>query len=200
MTAHISISAGFSETEHAEIAQLYWAAFSGKLHYVLGPKSSALGFISDQLDPEFSLVARDLTGAILGVAGFKTKDGSLVGGEFSDLVRVYGWWSALWRAAFLFLLEREPSADTLLMDGIFVTEKARGRGVGTALLAAICDHAAQNGLSRVRLDVIDSNPRARALYLRCGFEPVGTEHIGPLSWVFGFRSSTKMLLTLPPAP
>ncbi|MGB5216257.1 MAG: GNAT family N-acetyltransferase, partial [Anderseniella sp.] len=84
-------------------------------------------------------------------------------------------------------------SETLLMDGIFVSESARGGGVGSMLLSAIKEKAAACGCSKVRLDVIDTNPRARALYERQGFISQGTSDIGPLRHVFGFQKATTMV-------
>ena len=78
------------------------------------------------------------------------------------------------------------------MDGIFVEPAARGQGVGTALLNAIEVHCAHQGLRQIRLDVIDTNPRARALYERLGFAERSVLSLGPLRAVFGFSSATEM--------
>lgn len=191
-----TISAGFTEDERPIVAALYWEAFAAKLHCVLGPRPKALAFITPRLNPDFALVARDAGGQILGVAGFKTSQGALIGGEMRDLAAVYGWLSSLWRGPLLALVERDLADHVLLMDGICVSKDARGLGLGTALLHAIKEEAHKRGLSAIRLDVIDSNPRARALYTRLGFRAVGTETLGPLRWVFGFESSTRMLLKI----
>jgi ribosomal protein S18 acetylase RimI-like enzyme len=79
------------------------------------------------------------------------------------------------------------------MDGIFVAAEARGRGVGTALLDAVCKEAKQRGFRQVRLDVIDTNPRARALYLHEGFKEVSTHKLGVLRHAFGFSAATTMV-------
>ena len=50
---------------------------------------------------------------------------------------------------------------------------ARGVGVGRALIVALLDRAKHAGFARVCLSVAQRNPRAKALYLSCGFEPVG---------------------------
>lgn len=191
-----TISRGFSDAERPRIAALYWEAFSAKLSVVMGPPERALHFLARQVDPEFALVARGNSGEVLGLAGYKTAQGSLVGGAMSDLVASYGWLSALWRAPLLSLVERDLSDGVLLMDGICVGADARGCGMGTALLRAIKEEARVRDKTAIRLDVIDTNPRARALYEREGFEAVGTETLGPLRWVFGFRSSTRMLFRL----
>lgn len=192
-TMEFTISNGFSEDERSRVADLYWAAFSGKLHYVLGPPAKALRFLSDQLNPAFALVARDAGHSVQGVAGFKTAEGSLIGGNLRDIARSYGFLSACWRGPLLGLVERDLSDDTLLMDGICVAGEARGQGLGSALLNAIRETAKAQGKSSIRLDVIDTNPRARALYERIGFEATDQEHLGPFRLIFGFRSATRMI-------
>lgn len=128
-----------------------------------------------------------------GVAGFKTDAGALTDAECSDLRAVYGTLGAAWRIPFLSLFERNTIPDILTLDGIFVIEEARGNGVDTALLDAIMQVAEDTRKSGVRLDLIDTNPRAKALYERRGFEATGKQHLGPLEWVFCFASATTMV-------
>ena len=180
--------------EHCGIAASgYWEAFSRKLRYPLGPRQKAVAFIERMLDPSHALSAVSVDGGFLGVAGFKTPDGAFVGGGLSDMAKVYGWLGGSARALLISLLERPCEPDTLLMDGIFVRPEARSLGVGSALLDALEHRAAEAGLKRVRLDVIDENPRARALYARRGFEAVSTVSLGFLKPVFGFGAATTMV-------
>ncbi len=187
-----TISKGFEDAERPRIAALYWEAFARKLTFVMGPPSLGQYFITTHLSPDFALIARAQDGSVQGVAGFKTAEGALIGGEMSDLAQVYGWLSTLWRAPLLTLVERKLEEDVLLMDGICVASEARRSGVGTALLEAIRNEACAQGKRTVRLDVIDTNPRAKALYQRQGFKAIETNDIGPLRWIFGFQSSTTM--------
>ena len=92
----------------------------------------------------------------------------------------------------MMLLDRPAERKTLVMDGICVAAEARGMGIGGALLDAIIETARDDGLSEVRLDVIDTNPRARALYDRKGFEPVRVHRTGLFKPVFGFAEATEM--------
>ncbi|MDX8346695.1 GNAT family N-acetyltransferase [Cognatiyoonia sp. IB215446] len=189
----MKITTGIPEANRAEVAALYWEAFGEKLGFVLGPKYRALIFITSVLRGDHGICAHDERGRLLGVAGFKTAQGALVGGDFTDLRRVYGWVGASIRILLLAALERDTENERFLMDGIFVAPEARGRGVGTALIDAICKEAKQRGYRQVRLDVIDTNPRARALYLHEGFEEVATHHLGVLRHIFGFSASTTMI-------
>jgi ribosomal protein S18 acetylase RimI-like enzyme len=189
----MKISRGIRPADRATVTQLYWGAFGEKLGKVMGPADKAHAFIERVLDPTHAICAHDADGQLLGVAGFKTVDGALVGGGFADMKGVYGLIGALWRSALLGLLERDTEHARFLMDGIFVAPAARGQGVGTRLLEAIAAEAASRGFAEVRLDVIDSNPRARALYERQGFRAVDTQSTGALRHVFGFRSATTMV-------
>ncbi|WP_299477326.1 GNAT family N-acetyltransferase [uncultured Roseibium sp.] len=187
-----SLKAGFPESQRDAAARLFWSAFRGKLENVLGPEEKALGFLKAVLDPDYAISATAPDGTLLGLVGFKTDAGAFAGGEFADLRAAYGPFGGFWRGLLLELLDRKTEPGCLLMDGIFVSESARGQGIGKALLKSIFELAAERGLKRVRLDVIDKNTRAKSLYERMGFEPVSVEQTGLLGHVFNFSSATRM--------
>jgi ribosomal-protein-alanine N-acetyltransferase len=56
-----------------------------------------------------------------------------------------------------------------------VKEEYRGRGIGTALIHAICDIFVANGLRYARLEVRNSNKEAQKLYKSIGFVSCWTE-------------------------
>ena len=186
------VEAGIRPEHRIRAAQGYWRAFSRKLRYPLGPEVKAVSFIERCLDPSHAISAVSDTGGFLGVAGFKTQDGALVGGGFKDLTQTYGVVSATFRALMIAVLERECAEKTLLMDGIFVEPDARGQGVGKALLHSVEERAVSLGLEWIRLDVVDTNPRARALYDRQGYREKSVRSLGPLAGVFGFSHATEM--------
>jgi ribosomal protein S18 acetylase RimI-like enzyme len=82
------------------------------------------------------------------------------------------------------------------MDGIVVHPSARGQGIGTQLLEALFQYAREHGFARVRLDVVDTNPRARQLYERQGFVAVKTRQYPFLRRVLGFAAVTTMIKEL----
>jgi GNAT superfamily N-acetyltransferase len=55
------------------------------------------------------------------------------------------------------------------LEDLFVSESARGRGVGGALIDAALERARERGCRRVELDTNETNTGARALYARHGF-------------------------------
>ena len=63
-----------------------------------------------------------------------------------------------------------PAADEIYIDGLAVSAAERGRGIGTQLLSEADVIARELALPWIRLDVLDTNPRAQALYERLGFK------------------------------
>jgi ribosomal protein S18 acetylase RimI-like enzyme len=189
----VTLCAGLPTELRAEAAALYWEAFGGKLGMVMGPHPKAMAFLLRVLRQDHAIAALDEAGGLLGMAGFKTPAGSFAGGEAADVIAIYGRLGALWRLPLLWMLGREVDNDRFLLDGICVTRAARGQGIGTALMAAIGDEAAARGYGQVRLDVIDSNWRAKALYERLGFRVEKTTSIGLLRFIYGFRAAITMV-------
>jgi GNAT superfamily N-acetyltransferase len=54
-------------------------------------------------------------------------------------------------------------------EDLYVSERARGGGLGRALVEAACDHARERGCGRIQLDVNEANRGAVALYESLGF-------------------------------
>ena len=98
---------GIAAHDQAAVTALYWEAFGAKLGRVMRPKAKALAFIEAVLDGSHAICAHDDAGQLLGVVGFKTHTGALVGGTFRNLAHVYGVFGATWRAGLLSLLDRD---------------------------------------------------------------------------------------------
>ena len=176
-----------------QAARLYWQAFGGKLGLVLGPEPRALRFLQRVMRLDHVICAIGPDGALLGIAGFKTPEGSFAAGKAADLTAIYGRFGGFWRRVLLGWLSDDIDNSRFLLDGLCVQAEMRSLGLGAALLDAIADEARARGYTEVRLDVIDSNWRAVALYKRQGFVVTRHQHIGPLRLVFGFSSATTMV-------
>ncbi|MES2434998.1 MAG: GNAT family N-acetyltransferase [Pseudomonadota bacterium] len=189
----ITYQLGLPEALRAEAVDLYWQAFGGKLGRVMGPTPKAHRFLARVLRAHHAIVALDENGHLLGMAGFKTPAGSFAGGEVADIRAIYGILGAAWRLPLLWMLSDEAGQDHFLLDGICVAAAARNRGIGRALMAEIEDRARARGYHLVRLEVIDSNWRAKALYLRLGYRVEKTQQLGLLRYAFGFRAAITMV-------
>ncbi|MFD0149823.1 GNAT family N-acetyltransferase [Streptomyces sp. NPDC055721] len=191
MNATTVVRRGVPEGGAARVAALYWEAFGRKLGAALDPPDKARAFLAAHLHHDRAVTAL-VEGEVAGVAGYHLGGRGLLGGGAGDVLSAYGVLRGLHRVALLALLERRPAAGELVMDGIAVAPGHRGAGIGTMLLHEIAAVAAEAGCRRIRLDVIDVNPRARALYERHGFTAVHTERTPYLRELMGFGAVTTM--------
>ncbi len=196
MNKNINTQRGFPDELRTSAAELYDAAFGAKLSIAIPNPISRKAILKEGLSPEFSFVAIH-DGKMVGIAGFKTEKGSLTGGiSFRLLKGILGYCGAI-RAIFVFaMFKRNQAADQLIMDGIGVSPKMRGSGIGTTLLHRLIKYAKKDGYRSVRLDVIDTNPAARRLYERLGFVPIKTDQFAALRWLLGFGAATQMQYSL----
>lgn len=192
----VGYARSLSPADRQAAAALYWLAFGSKLAKVMGPEKKALAFIERVLDPAHVLLARDRNDAVLGLVGFRTARGAFVGGGLADLGAVYGRFGGLWRAACLRLLAQDIAAEGIVVDGLSVLSKARGQGIGAALLEALCAEAVARGHRSVRLEVVEENLRARALYERHGFVVHARRSSRLTRWLFEFGGFWVMVRDL----
>jgi GNAT superfamily N-acetyltransferase len=74
--------------------------------------------------------------------------------------------------------QRDPSdTEVVHLMAMWVHPAIRGSGAADKLMAAIVSWAESAGAKVVRLDVIQSNDRARRFYERNGFRPTGHESV-----------------------
>jgi len=190
--APMTVSRGFAEAERAVVARLYWQAFGDKLGRVMGPADKAQAYIARTIRPDHAMVARDGRGRVIGVAGFRTREGSFLAIDRPRLAAVYGPPGGALRARLLGLLATETDNRRFLVDGICVERSARGKGVGTRLIEELATEARRRGHPALKLEVRADNLRARSLYERRGFETVGSGHSRLSGALFGLAHWVTM--------
>jgi len=67
------------------------------------------------------------------------------------------------------------------VDSLVTAERARGRGVGTALLNACRDELKRRGVRYWSIGVVEANTRAVELYQRLGFRPFIRSLLGEIN-------------------
>ncbi|MGW7290259.1 GNAT family N-acetyltransferase [Streptomyces sp. NPDC054847] len=190
-TGPVTVRRGVPAGAERRAAELYWDAFGRKLGPALNPPDKAVPFIAAHMNADRAVCAL-LDGQLVGLAGYQLGGRALTGGSASAVLHAYGHLRGLHRLLLLALFERHPAAGELVMDGIAVDPGVRGRGVGSLLLEEVAAVAAEHDCREIRLDVIDTNPRARALYERRGFTAVRTEQTPYLRGLLGFGAVTSM--------
>ena len=194
MTEHkTQIQQGWQPELADDVAQLYEQAFGHKFASAISDKTKRKAFLAKCFLADYSFVAMSQEN-VVGIAGFQTPDGTFTGGiTFEQIMAELGWLRGLKACAVFSLFERKAQEGELVMDGIAVDAECRGQGLGGKLLDQIIDYARLHHYQRVRLDVIDSNPRAKKLYEAKGFVAEKTEHYPYLKWLLGFSGSTTMV-------
>lgn len=183
--------------EHRSVAvDLFDEAFGEKLALAVPNMENRKALFAEGFNLDVAIAAL-MDGNLVGIAGFHAHGKSLTSDlKYRHLLSHLGFLGGN-RAAIVFsLFERTPRPNELVMEGIAVQSQARGMGVGKQLLGEIRKYAENHGFNRVRLDVIDTNPKARQLYERFGFRSVKTERFPQLKSILGFGGVTTMELSI----
>jgi len=199
----IRILHGLTEEHIDDVVRLYDLAFRQKLALAIPRTEDRLALFRKTFSRS-SCIRAELSDRIIGVVGYQLNAESFTGGLTGDGVS----WRALReqmglnraiRAFIVFtLFRRSVPSNTLLLDGIAVKESHRNQGIGSRLLESAVAFAAEKGFEKVRLNVIGTNHRAKALYERKGFVVRATRYFLYLHWLFGFSKSYEMHCDLPP--
>ena len=195
----IEIRIGFEEKYRHQAARIYVNAFKSKFESLIGNEATIQSLFEKAMNPEYALCAYSDKDELVGIAGFNVGNKKLVDMKIKDFIYQFGYLKALWKA---FLVEiiftRKPNSNQeLLMDGIAVKEEFRGQGIGSQLFDALMKYAEVNNYRKVRLDVIDENPRAKSLYQKIGFQKKGYQKVPKfLSKKIGVSGVTSMVKEL----
>jgi ribosomal protein S18 acetylase RimI-like enzyme len=192
-TENVNISVGLPPNSTPKIAAMYFDIFSRKLGAVLG-RRTAVAMIADHINADRIIVAID-GGELVGIAGLKYNGNGFFAPDRRGFLKHYGPLVGRIRAGLWASVQTNPRPHQLLLDGLGVQAELRSRGIGTALLEAVNRRARELGKTEVILEVVDTNPRAKALYERFGYKTVLTTH----RWSFrlaGFSSAHLMLRRL----
>lgn len=181
----------FDAQDGEAISELYYAAFRAKYEPLLGTDAEARQILAKDFESSMALVVYDEHRPI-GVLGFQH-----TGARFVDLTRttfseVLGRFKGPIYHTILSFFDRKSVPGELLLDGIAVSSEYRGKGVGSALLNAAKCLTKTEGFERMRLDVVDTNPRAKSLYERHGFVAEEVEDLSAWSELLGFSKVTTM--------
>jgi L-amino acid N-acyltransferase YncA len=88
-------------------------------------------------------------------------------------------WAALSPAS------RRPCYAGLAENSVYVSDRARGQGVGRELLSRLIRDAEAAGIWTIQTSIFPENEASLALHHRCGFRTVGTrERIAQLNGVW----------------
>jgi ribosomal protein S18 acetylase RimI-like enzyme len=196
---HLVIVRGLPNELREQAAEIFDEAFGPKMRMAVRDHDERRAFIARAFVAEHTLIARRGE-ELLGMCGLSSKDGAFDGGLLGPSwdPRPYrdrlGWLGAARAVWAMRLGAHRPKNDELYIDGIAVSTEARGHGIGTRLLDEAKLIAQEQGKRYMRLDVIDTNPRAQALYERLGYTVTGVQSFRSMERWIGFGGMVSMEL------
>ncbi len=179
-----------------QVVEIAYDAFAPKMHHLelfTDSEEQVRRVCENGLDFAAALYAVQ-RGSVVGVTGLHYADRQFTRLKWAALRAEFGWLGGVFRKLVAYI--GEPSRvkeGELKIDAIAVHRAARGQGIGTLMMNAVFDYAAEHGFDVVKLEVIDTNPQARRLYERLGFEAVRTQNYGFITRRAGFTASTLMV-------
>jgi len=165
------------------VAQVLYDSLE-EIRIIFGPRDRALRVIACSLREDRTFTST-YNQQVVGIAGLNYGGSPALDVSGSVVFREYR--LSAFKVTFLGLPLKERTApDELYLESLAVSAGYRNRGIGRKLLDVVLEHAAAEGLTRVRLHVVEPNLKAKALYERVGFETSGYWRV-PFLWRRAFR-------------
>ena len=187
----IVLQCGLPDAQRERAAAIYLDAFGSKYRLLLS-RSQGLTLFPRLFVADNTIVALE-DGRLVGLAGLDHAGRRFVGWDWPAYRETFGLLGGAWRAFWVQVDVHPHPADELLLETLAVDPARRDQGIGTALLQAVYAFAQAHAYRAVRLGVVDTNPRARALYEREGFVAKYTLHLPGMRFLAGFGATTTMI-------
>ena len=188
----LQIRLGVPKNQRRRVAQIFYETFQDKLKRIFGNKQKFESLIASSLRDDRILVAI-IDEVVVGFAGLHYHKKTYSDPSFSQIVKIFGLTTI---RALLFLIVssfNKPKPHQLHLDTLAVSTEEQGKGIGTRLLQSTIDLARTQNISQIKLEVIQTNQKAKKLYEKIGFKTAKVTNIPyPFSYLIGFRSFDEM--------
>lgn len=193
---NIEIKFGIPKNKQIDIANILYENFQDKSKMFFGNKKKAITLIASTLENDRIFVAvKDKE--VVGYAGLQCQKKSFSNPTLTKIVTIYGLLTFRTLPFLIVSLFNRPKYYQLHLESLAVTKKEQGKGIGTRLLNATINYAKENNFSQIKLEVIQTNPKAKELYQKLGFKTSKITQIPyPFSYIMGFNSFEEMHLNL----
>lgn len=193
----INITNSIHEVQKIEVAKMYYHAFIKKfssLWLFAKNEAQAVTVLRQSLRYENGLYVLS-NNRVLGFVGLEKGDSFFAPLKYSAFLEAFGFLSATWRYVaygIYRLFHGDIKNDAVHIDPIVVSSDARGMGIGTKLFEAAFELTKRLNRKKVILEVVDTNPKAKKLYERLGFQVVKEENTALLTKNAGFEKVFHM--------
>ncbi|OQY43143.1 MAG: hypothetical protein B6242_15285 [Anaerolineaceae bacterium 4572_78] len=177
----------------ASAVRLFIVALRDKFVPVFGNDKRVQYVLENSLDPTHCITAI-CDEKLVGLIAIGDSKGSFINPTLKTMIRTYGILGGIFRMAGLTILHHSTDSDELYIDGVAVVTEMRGKGVGSQLFAKLEHKAIKDGIQTISLAVINTNPRAEALYERLGFVSIKRDNIWPFNHIFKFPFESSVFM------
>ena len=172
---------------------LILSAFREKLQPILGDDVKAHHVIEESINPANCITAINEQ-KLVGLLGLQYDQGHFWRPTLKLMTRAYGVFEGLFRKICLSILEHATAPNEWYVFCIAVSEDVRGQGIGSHMLTRLEERAIQSGATKLSLQVINTNPKAEALYKRLGFVSCKRTRIWPFNRLLGWSFESAALM------
>lgn len=135
-------------------------------------------------------------GKIVGILGFKNINKPSIDYNKSNFIKAFGYFSGYYKylkSLIISFFECSPKKDEVLIEMICVSSEFRSKGIGSFLINELFDIGKKENKSKILLEVVNTNPRAKSLYEKLGFQVKKKTNFGFLTKSSGFTSVEFMV-------
>lgn len=169
----IEITQQLNPQQQEQVANLFYEAFPLKVKHLwfhAKTKEQAVELLSQSIQFEQGIYAlRDEE--VVGFIGYNIGKKAFTPANYIAFQNVYPLFVATWRFFFykFYLKFHLYNENILHIDPIAVSEEARGNGIGKLLLNKVEQLAKNKQITKINLEVVDTNPSAQKLYESFGY-------------------------------
>lgn len=190
MTTRIQL--GVPKNQRIRVAKIFCEAFQDKIRLIFGNNKKAQLLIASSLQDDRILVALK-ENIVVGFAGLQYSNKSYSDPSLNQIIRIYGLETI---RVFLFIIINffnKPKSHQLHLDTLAVSIQEQKKGIGAKLIQSTIKLAKTKKFSQIKLEVIETNQKAKSLYEKIGFKTAKINKIPyPFSYLIGFRSINEM--------
>ncbi|WP_336757900.1 GNAT family N-acetyltransferase [Paenibacillus sp. USHLN196] len=187
----IEITQQLHVQQHEQVAHLFYEAFPLKvkhLWFYAKTKEQAVKLLSQSIQFEQGIYALR-NEEVVGFLGYNIGKRAFTPANYRAFRNVYSPFEATWRfLCYAFYLKFHLyQEDVLHIDPIVVSEEARGHGIGKLLLRKVEQLAMNQHMTKINLEVVDTNPSAQKLYKHFGYRIQKELKSAPVTVKAGFK-------------
>ena len=188
----IQIQPGITKNQRLAIAKIFYQSFKEKLTIIFGEPKKASKLIARLIHEDRILVAIK-EGKPVGFVGLHYQGKNFLKFNLTKITKIYGLATIRVLIYFLITILDELQPNQLHLEVLAVAEEQRSKGIGTKLLKSTIDFAKLKKIPQIKLEVINTNPKAKKLYKKIGFKKTKDRKIPyPFHILTGFSTITEM--------